>query len=89
MILEGTVTNVANFGAFIDIGVHQDGLVHISELAHQFVDDPQKLVKPGEQVKVKVIGVDLEKKQLSLSMKLQDKPAQSKVAGKSKKGARE
>ncbi len=71
MICPGLVTNVTNFGAFVDIGVHQDGLVHISEIAHKFVDDPRKVVNPGDQVKVKVLKVDLAKKQISLSMKLE------------------
>lgn len=75
MICPGIVTNVTNFGAFVDIGVHQDGLVHISELANKFVDDPRKVVSPGDQVKVKVMGVDGEKNQISLSMAW-DKPAQ-------------
>ncbi len=75
MICPGLVTNVTNFGAFVDIGVHQDGLVHISELSHQFVNDPRKVVNPGDQVTVRVLGVDLEKKQISLSMKLEAAPA--------------
>lgn len=70
MICPGIVTNVTNFGAFVDIGVHQDGLVHISELSQKFVDDPHKVVAPGDQVKVRVLKVDPEKKQISLSMKL-------------------
>lgn len=74
MICPGIVTNVTNFGAFVDIGVHQDGLVHISELSHNFVDDPRKVVNPGDTVKVKVLGVDLDKNQISLTMKLEDKP---------------
>lgn len=74
MICPGIVTNVTNFGAFVDIGVHQDGLVHISELSDQFVDDPKKVVNPGDQVQIRVLAVDLEKKQISLSMKLEDKP---------------
>ena len=75
MICPGLVTNVTNFGAFVDIGVHQDGLVHISELTHTFVDDPRKVVNPGDQVKVKVIGIDVEKSKVSLSMKMtEDKP---------------
>ncbi len=68
MICPGIVTNVTNFGAFVDIGVHQDGLVHISELSTKFVDDPRKVVNPGDQVTIRVLGVDLEKKQISLSM---------------------
>ncbi len=74
MICPGIVTNVTNFGAFVDIGVHQDGLVHISELSHQFVEDPRKVVAPGDQVQVKVLAVDLDKSQISLTMKLEEKP---------------
>lgn len=74
MICPGIVTNVTNFGAFVDIGVHQDGLVHISELSHKFVDDPRKVVNPGDQVTVKVLGVDLDKNQISLSMILSEAP---------------
>jgi len=74
MICPGLVTNVTNFGAFVDIGVHQDGLVHISELAHKFVDDPRKVVNPGDQVTVKVLKVDTAKNQISLSMKLEAAP---------------
>ncbi|HVN78243.1 MAG TPA: Tex family protein [Terriglobia bacterium] len=69
MVLEGTVTNVTNFGAFVDIGVHQDGLVHVSELSNRFVKDPREAVHVGEIVKVKVIGVDVAMKRISLSMK--------------------
>jgi len=69
MELEGTVTNVTNFGAFVDLGVHQDGLVHISELSHKYVQDARQAVKVGEIVKVKVIGVDAAMKRISLSMK--------------------
>ena len=75
MICPGIVTNVTNFGAFVDIGVHQDGLVHISELSHQYVEDPRKVVNPGDQVKVKVLKVDTAKNQISLSMKLDAAPA--------------
>ncbi len=73
MICPGIVTNVTNFGAFVDIGVHQDGLVHISELSHQFVEDPRKVVNPGDQVQVRVLAVDLDKNQISLSMKLEER----------------
>ena len=69
MELEGTVTNVTNFGAFVDLGVHQDGLVHISELSHKYVQDARQAVKVGDIVKVKVIGVDSGMKRISLSMK--------------------
>jgi len=72
MILEGTVTNVTNFGAFVDVGVHQDGLVHISCLADKFVDDPHKVVKAGQIVKVKVLEVDAQRKRIALSMKLRE-----------------
>ena len=69
MLLEGTITNVANFGAFVDIGVHQDGLVHISQIADCYVDDPRNFVKVGQIVKVKVLQVDVELKRISLSLK--------------------
>jgi uncharacterized protein len=72
MILEGVVTNVAAFGAFVDIGVHQDGLVHISVLSNRFVKDPHEVVKPGQIVKVKVIEVDLQRQRIALSMRLDD-----------------
>jgi uncharacterized protein len=75
MILEGVVTNVTNFGAFVDIGVHQDGLVHISVMSHKFVRDPREVVKAGDIVKVKVIEVDTKRRRIALSMKL-DAPAQ-------------
>jgi uncharacterized protein len=73
MELEGIVTNVANFGAFVDIGVHQDGLVHISQLADRFVDDPKKIVKVGQVVKVRVLEVNEQLKRISLSMRSPDK----------------
>ncbi|NCA69663.1 MAG: RNA-binding transcriptional accessory protein [Sphingobacteriia bacterium] len=72
MILEGTVTNVTNFGAFVDIGVHQDGLVHVSALADRFVKDPHELVKSGDLVKVKVLEIDPVRKRIALSMRLGD-----------------
>ncbi|MFK5129666.1 Tex family protein [Glaesserella parasuis] len=74
MILEGTVTNVTNFGAFVDIGVHQDGLVHISMLSNSFVEDPHQVVKTGDVVKVKVLEVDVARKRIALTMRLDDKP---------------
>jgi len=75
MELEGTVTNVTNFGAFVDLGVHQDGLVHISELSHKYIQDAREAVRVGEIVKVKVIGVDPKMKRISLSIKaIQVKP---------------
>ncbi|GJE03541.1 Tex family protein [Methylobacterium isbiliense] len=72
MVLEGVVTNVAAFGAFVDVGVHQDGLVHISALANSFVKDPRTVVKPGDVVRVKVMDVDVPRKRISLSMRLDD-----------------
>ncbi|MCL2892392.1 Tex family protein [Brenneria tiliae] len=77
MILEGAVTNVTNFGAFVDIGVHQDGLVHISALAERFVDDPHKVVKAGDIVKVKVMEVDLQRKRIALTMRLDEQPGET------------
>ncbi|OCG22514.1 Tex family protein [Gilliamella sp. App4-10] len=72
MVMEGAVTNVTNFGAFVDIGVHQDGLVHISALSDKFVDDPRTVVKAGDIVKVKVIAVDIPRKRIALTMRLDD-----------------
>ncbi len=72
MVLEGVVTNVAAFGAFVDIGVHQDGLVHLSALANKFIKDPHEVVKPGQVVKVKVIDVDLKRQRIALTMRLED-----------------
>ena len=69
MSLEGTVTNVAAFGAFVDIGVHQDGLVHVSQIADRFVKDPADVVKTGQVVRVRVLEVDPKRKRISLSMK--------------------
>jgi protein Tex len=74
MVLEGTVSNVAAFGAFVDLGVHQDGLVHVSQLAHKFVNDAREIVKTGDIVKVKVLEVDAARKRISLTMKLGDSP---------------
>ncbi len=78
MVCPGIVTNVTNFGAFVDIGVHQDGLVHISELSNKFVDDPRKVVNPGDHVTVKVLKVDTVKNQISLSMKM-DSPTEARA----------
>ena len=75
MILEGTVSNVAQFGAFVDLGVHQDGLVHVSQLAHRFVQDAREVVKTGDVVKVRVLEVDLARKRIALTMKLDTAPA--------------
>ena len=74
MILEGVVTNVAAFGAFVDIGVHQDGLVHVSAMSRNFVSDPRQLVRPGDVVRVKVLGVDAARKRISLTLRLDDEP---------------
>ncbi|MBU2896814.1 Tex family protein [Vibrio hepatarius] len=76
MVLEGVVSNVANFGAFVDIGVHQDGLVHISALTDRFVSDPREVVKAGDIVQVKVMEVDIQRKRIGLSMRLTDEPGQ-------------
>ena len=73
MLLEGSVTNVTNFGAFVDVGEHQDGLVHVSALADKFVEDPHDVVKPGDIVKVKVMEVDLPRKRISLTMRLDER----------------
>ena len=82
MILEGVVTNVANFGAFVDIGVHQDGLVHISALANKFVKDPREVVKAGDVVRVKVVEVDLQRQRIALTMRLtDDTPVAPKMGG--------
>jgi uncharacterized protein len=96
MILEGVVTNVAAFGAFVDIGVHQDGLVHVSALANRFVKDPQEIVKPGQIVKVKVLEVDEKRQRISLTMRLDDsagaapsKEARSNASGSAAAGQRE
>lgn len=80
MVLEGVVTNVTNFGAFVDIGVHQDGLVHISALSEKFVKDPREAVKAGDVVKVKVIEVDIPRKRIALSMRMSDTPGE-KIEG--------
>lgn len=92
MRLEGVVTNVTNFGAFVDVGVHQDGLVHISQLADKFVKDPHEIVKPGDVVQVKVLEVDLKRNRISLTMKMQEahvkdetsKPRQDSISHKRK-----
>ncbi len=76
MMLEGVVTNVTNFGAFVDIGVHQDGLVHISMLADKFVKDPHEVVKAGDVVRVKVLEVDLKRNRIALTMRMSERPPQ-------------
>ncbi|WP_406135408.1 Tex family protein [Streptomyces sp. NBC_01089] len=82
MVLEGVVTNVAAFGAFVDIGVHQDGLVHVSALSRTFVKDPRDVVKPGDIVKVKVMDVDIPRKRISLSLRLDDEAGAKPGGGK-------
>lgn len=86
MILEGAVTNVTNFGAFVDIGVHQDGLVHISALADRFVKDPHEVVSPGDIVKVRVLEVDLPRKRIALTMRLED-PVEASATPKPRREA--
>ncbi len=86
MLLEGTVTNVTNFGAFVDVGVHQDGLVHISCLADKFVDDPSKVVKTGQIVTVKVLEVDIPRKRIALTMRLQETAQERNDRGNDPKG---
>lgn len=90
MVLEGSVTNVTNFGAFVDIGVHQDGLVHISALSNTFVKDPREVVKAGDIVKVKVMDVDIPRKRIALSMRMDDQPGEKSDnrAGSSSKGGK-
>ncbi len=70
------VTNVAAFGAFVDVGVHQDGLVHVSAMSRKFVSDPREVVRPGDVVRVKVLGVDAARKRISLTLRLDDEPGQ-------------
>ncbi|WP_229074079.1 Tex family protein [Actinoplanes sp. DH11] len=88
MILEGQVTNVAAFGAFVDIGVHQDGLVHVSALSDRFVQDPREVVKSGDVVKVRVLEVDPVRKRISLSMRLQDEPGRARAPREDRGGQR-
>ncbi|MDX3064814.1 MULTISPECIES: Tex family protein [Streptomyces] len=83
MVLEGVVTNVAAFGAFVDIGVHQDGLVHVSAMSRTFVKDPRDVVKPGDIVKVKVMDVDIPRKRISLTLRLDDEAAGAQGGGQS------
>jgi uncharacterized protein len=91
MVLEGVVTNVAAFGAFVDVGVHQDGLVHVSAMSKTFVKDPRDVVKPGDIVKVKVLDVDIPRKRISLTLRLDDEAApqgQSGGGARPQRGAR-
>ena len=86
MVLEGVVSNVAAFGAFVDIGVHQDGLVHISALADRYVKDPREVVKAGDVVKVKVLEVDVARKRIALTRRLEDEPGQQRPAAAEGRG---
>ncbi|RZS29553.1 uncharacterized protein EV193_12038 [Herbihabitans rhizosphaerae] len=86
MVLEGVVTNVAAFGAFVDVGVHQDGLVHVSAMSRKFVSDPREVVKSGDVVKVKVLEVDVARKRISLTLRLDDEPARDKPADRQRQG---
>jgi protein Tex len=86
MVLQGTVTNVVAFGAFVDVGVHQDGLVHVSELADRFVQDPNTIVRVGDRVDVRVLSVDLPRKRIALSMKQPGSQPSGRSAGRSAGG---
>ena len=81
MKLPGIVTNITNFGAFVDIGVHQDGLVHVSAIANRFIKDPAEVVRAGDIVKVKVVEVDVARKRIALTMRLADEVATKKTEG--------
>ena len=89
MILEGVITNVTNFGAFVDIGVHQDGLVHISALSNKFVKDPREVVKAGDLVRVKVLEVDEKRKRIGLTMRLTDSPSSTQASAPTRSGLRD
>ena len=88
MTLEGVVTNVAAFGAFVDVGVHQDGLVHVSAMSDQFVKDPRDVVRPGEVVQVKVMDVDVGRKRIGLSMRMSDEPGRAGADRRERDGAK-
>ncbi|WP_436789626.1 Tex family protein [Yinghuangia sp. YIM S10712] len=88
MLLEGVVTNVAAFGAFVDVGVHQDGLVHVSAMSDQFVKDPRDVAKPGDIVRVKVLDVDIPRKRISLTMRLEDEAKSGAGGGRTAPGPR-
>jgi protein Tex len=89
MLLEGVVTNVAAFGAFVDVGVHSDGLVHVSAMSNSFVKDPREIVKPGDVVRVKVLGVDLARKRISLTLRLDDEPGAGERRQPARQGGRD
>jgi len=88
MVLEGVITNVTNFGAFVDVGVHQDGLVHISAMSEKFVKDPREVVKAGDVVQVKVVEVDLARQRIGLSMRLDDEPGRTAAAREPRRAER-
>ena len=87
MVLEGVITNVTHFGAFVDIGVHQDGLVHISAMSERFISDPREVVKAGDIVKVKVMSVDVARKRVGLSMRMSDSAERQAEADSAPLGA--
>ncbi|SCE70677.1 uncharacterized protein GA0070607_0592 [Micromonospora coriariae] len=88
MVLEGVVTNVAAFGAFVDVGVHQDGLVHVSAMSRTYVKDPREVVKSGDVVKVRVLDVDVPRKRISLTLRLEDEPGAASAGARDGQGAR-
>ncbi len=88
MVLEGVVTNVAAFGAFVDVGVHQDGLVHVSAMADRFVSDPHELVRSGQVVRVKVVDVDVDRQRIGLSLRLRDEPKPDARRGRAEPASR-
>jgi uncharacterized protein len=87
MVLEGMVSNVAAFGAFVDVGVHQDGLVHVSAMSRTFVKDPRDVVKPGDVVRVKVLDVDVPRNRIALTLRLDDPAEPTPPAGSSRQSA--
>jgi uncharacterized protein len=87
MVLDGVVTNVAAFGAFVDVGVHQDGLVHVSAMADRFVSDPHEVVRSGQVVRVKVVDVDVERQRIGLTLRLNDTPQQNQGKRNDRPGA--
>ncbi len=89
MLLEGVVTNVAAFGAFVDVGVHQDGLVHVSAMSRNFVKDPREVVKPGDVVRVKVLDVDIPRQRISLTLRLDDEPQRGGQDARGQRGGRD
>jgi protein Tex len=89
MLLEGVVTNVAAFGAFVDVGVHQDGLVHVSAMSRTFVKDPRDVVKPGDIVRVRVLDVDIPRKRISLTLRLDEEAPSGSAAPASRGGGQQ